>query len=142
MLQQFSVQDLQAALADAQAQTPPDTIAAGCYQALITVLQNPIANPLPSSPGLFQLLQKARDFKNAVANLQSNNGPLTPVATGCAPLVMDAQNTLIQLGIMTGAVVGAGGLLPIPLGSNEPAGSWLAYQQARDRLVTAAAASQ
>jgi hypothetical protein len=55
---------------------------------------------------------------------------------------MDAQNTLIQLGIMTGAVIGTGGLLPIPLGSNEPAGSWLAYQQARDRLVTAAAASQ
>jgi hypothetical protein len=140
VLQQFSLADLQAALTDAQGQTPADTIAANCYQALIAVLGNPIANPLPAGPGVFQLLQKGRDLKNAIANLQSNSGPLTPLATGCAPLILDGQATLIQLGILSGAVIGGGmlGIPPIlPLGSAEP-GSWLAYQQARDRWLVAA----
>ena len=34
-LQTFTVTDLQNALADAQAQTPPDVVAAQCYTALI-----------------------------------------------------------------------------------------------------------
>jgi hypothetical protein len=139
VLQQFSAQDLQAALADAQAQTPPDTIAANCYQALINVLQNPIANPLPQGPGLFQLLQKGRDLKNGIASLQANNGPLTPLAIGCAPLILDGQNTLIQLGILSGAVVGAGLFGIPPLGSLEQPPSWLAYQQVRDRLIALSA---
>jgi hypothetical protein len=142
VLQQFSVTDLQAALADANAQTPPDTTAANCYQALITVIQNPVANPLPAGPGLFQLLQKARDAKNWISQLQANNGPLSAVNAGCAPLILDGQNTLIQLGILSGAVIGTGGLIPLipPLGSNEAPGSWLAFQQARDKWMTAAAA--
>jgi hypothetical protein len=134
VLQSFALNDLQAALADAQAQTPPDAIAATCYQTLITIVQSPVANPLPAGPGAFQLLQKARDLKNMVANLQSNNGPLASLSTGCAPLVLDVQTTLIRLGILTGAVIGAGSIglpLPIPLGSNEPH-TWLTYQQARD----------
>jgi hypothetical protein len=138
VLQAFSLTDLQAALADAQGQTPPDAIAASCYQALITVIGNPIANPLPSGPGLFQLLQKGRDLKTAIANLQTSNGPLAPLQIGCAPLILDAQNTLIQLGILSGAVVGGGmlGIPPIlPLGRNDEAPNFLAYQQARDRWL-------
>jgi hypothetical protein len=145
VLQAFSVSDLQAALADAQAQTPPDTTAANCYQALITVIQNPVANPLPAGPGLFQLLQKARDAKNWISQLQANNGPLSAVNAGCAPLILDAQNTLIQLGILSGAVVGGGmlGIPPIlPLGQNDGPPNFLAYQQARDRWATAAAADE
>src|SRR5258708_29815647 len=51
VLQKFTLDDLQAALADAQAQNPPDTIAANCYQALVTVVQSPATNPPPSGPG-------------------------------------------------------------------------------------------
>lgn len=108
VLQAFTVSDLQAALADAQAQTPPDTISIQCYQALIPLVQSNIANPLPTSAGGFQLLQKARDAKSALANIQSPTGPLAQLNIACAPLVLDVQNTLIQLGIVGGAVAVAG----------------------------------
>ena len=112
VLQKFTLDDLQAALADAQAQNPPDTIAANCYTELITVVQSPAINPLPSGPGAFQLFQKARDLKNLVAAMQSNNGPLQALNIACAPLVIDVQTTLIRLGVIGGAVAATGGLLP------------------------------
>jgi len=123
VIQKFTVDDLTAALADANAQTPPDAAAAQCYTALIPVVQSNIANPFPTGLGGFQLLQKARDAKAVVANLQSPTGPLAALNMACAPLVLDVQNTLIQLGILGGAVAVAGpaaGLtlpiaLPIPL---------------------------
>lgn len=125
VIQTFTVNDLQAALADAQAQTPPDTTAANCYQALIPIVQSSVANPLPAGPGAFQAIQKIRDAKALLANLQSPTGPLAALNTACAPLILDAQNTLIQLGVTTGAVaatVATGGAsslvlpfkLPIP----------------------------
>jgi hypothetical protein len=119
VLQTFTVSDLQAALADAQAQTPPDTVSAACYSALIPVVQSNLQNPLPSSLGAFQALQKARDLQNTIANLQSNNGPLTPLVTACAPLILSVQNVLVGLGIKAGAIAGTavtGGVaLPITL---------------------------
>jgi hypothetical protein len=136
VIQQFTLTDLQAALADAQGQTPPDTIAATCYQALITLVGNPVANPLPSGPGAFQLFQKGRDIKNMIANLQAQNGPLSALNVACAPLIVDLNTTLIRLGIMGGAVAGGAVIGLPPLGSAAP-GSWLAYQKARDRMVTA-----
>jgi hypothetical protein len=105
LLQQFTTSDLQAALADANAQTPPDAAAAACYTALLAVVNSNIANPLPSGPGLFQALQKARDAKAILASMQSPTGPLSALNTACAPLVLDAQNTLVALGVTTGAVV-------------------------------------
>jgi hypothetical protein len=110
VIQQFTLTDLQAALADAQAQNPPDTVAATCYQALITLVGSPATNPLPAGPGAFQLFQKARDLKNLVAAMQSPNGPLTGLNVACAPLIMDSQTTLIKLGVIGGAV--AGSLVP------------------------------
>lgn len=104
LLQKFTVSDLQAALTDAQGQTPPDTTAASCYQALIPIVQSNVANPLPAGPGVFQAVQKIRDAKAMLANLQSPTGPLAALNTACAPLILDAQNTLLQLGITTGAV--------------------------------------
>lgn len=115
VLQQFTLSDLQAALADAQGQTPPDTLAANCYTQLITIVQSPAASPLPAGPGAFQLFQKARDLKNLVASIQANQGPMQQLQIACAPLVLDAQNTLIQLGIIGGGVAATGGLLPIPI---------------------------
>ncbi len=110
LIKNFAVSDLQAALADANAQTPPDTSAAACYTALIAVVQSNVANPLPAGPGLFQALQKARDAKALIANLQSPTGPLSSLNTACAPLVMDANATLLALGVTTGLVVGTGGI--------------------------------
>jgi hypothetical protein len=60
--------------------------------------------------------QKARDAKTMLAELQAPNGPLSSLNIACAPLVMSVQNTLIQLGIISGAVVGvtASGGLALP----------------------------
>lgn len=113
LLQTFTVNDLDAALADAQGQTPPDTTAANCYQALLPIVQSNVVNPLPAGPGAFQAIQKIRDAKALLANLQSPTGPLAALNTACAPLILDAQTTLLQLGITTGAVaatVSTGGL--------------------------------
>lgn len=104
LLQQFTVGDLEAALADANAQTPPDTAAAACYKALLAVVQSNVADPLPAGPGIFQALQKSRDAKALIANLQSPNGPLASLNASCAPLVLDAQNTLLTLGVSVGLV--------------------------------------
>ena len=104
LLQQFTVSDLQAALADAQAQNPPDAVSIACYSALIPLVQSGVANPLPAGPGLFQALQKARDAKALIANLNSPTGPLAALNTACAPLILDAQNTLLGLGISVGLV--------------------------------------
>jgi hypothetical protein len=104
LLQSFTVSDLQAALADANAQTPPDAAAAACYTALLAVVQSNVANPVPAGPGLFQALQKARDAKALIANLQSPTGPLAALNNSCAPLLLDAQNTLLGLGVSVGLV--------------------------------------
>jgi len=109
LIKTFTVADLQAALADAKAQTPPDTAAANCYAALLTVVQSNVANPLPAGPGIFQALQKARDAKAVLANLQSPTGPLAGLNTACAPLVIDAQNTLLMLGVNVGLVANPAG---------------------------------
>ena len=110
LLQKFSVDDLNAALADAQAQTPPDSTAVNCYTALIPIVQSNVANPLPAGPGVFQLAQKVRDFKALTANLQSPTGPLASLNQACAAWVLDGVNTFIGLGAQVGLVAGTGGL--------------------------------
>lgn len=120
VIQQFTAADLNNALTDANAQNPPDTVAAACYTALLTVVNSPINNPLPSSPGAFLLFQKGRDLQALLANLQSPTGPLASVNTACAPLILSAQNTLIQLGIINGgiaavAATGGAALTAFPL---------------------------
>lgn len=114
VIQTFTENDLQAALADAQANN--DTVSAPCYQALLTLAKTNIANPFPTGFGAFQALQKARDAKALLASIQSQNGPLTNLNVACAPLILDAQTTLVQLGILTGGVVavGASGGLALP----------------------------
>ena len=109
MLQQFSAADLTAALADANAQTPPDQTSAQCYTALLALVNSPVNSPLPAGPGAFQLLQKARDMKQFLATLQSPNGPLSQLNLACAPLVMDVNSTLLALGVSTGIVAATGG---------------------------------
>jgi hypothetical protein len=110
LLQQFSAADLTAALADANAQTPPDTTSAQCYTALLSLVNSPINSPLPAGPGAFQLLQKGRDLQAFLSNLQSPSGPLSQLNIACAPLEMSVNATLLALGVSTGLVVGTGGL--------------------------------
>lgn len=118
LIKNFTISDLQAALSDANAQTPPDTAAAACYSALLSVVQSNVASPLPAGPGLFQALQKARDAKALIANLQSPTGPLSALNTACAPLVLDAQSTLLGLGVGVGLVASpvapAAGIAGVP----------------------------
>jgi hypothetical protein len=118
LIKNFTISDLQAALNDANAQSPPDAAAAACYAALLTVVESNVASPLPAGPGLFQALQKARDAKALIANLQSPTGPLSALNTACAPLVLDAQSTLLGLGVGVGLVVSpvapAAGIAGVP----------------------------
>lgn len=106
LLQSFTVSDLQAAIALANAQTPPDTIAAACYQALLTMVQNINGPSIPSGGqvGAFYAFQQARDAKAFALNILSPNGPATALNNACAPLVVDAQNTLLMMGVAVGAV--------------------------------------
>jgi hypothetical protein len=104
VVRQFTIADLQAALADAQAQTPPDIVAVNCYTALIPFVQSQTQNPLPAGAGVFQALQKARDAKAYLANIQSPTGPLASLNIACAPLVLDVQNTLVTLGVSVGVI--------------------------------------
>jgi hypothetical protein len=121
LIQSFTVADLQAALADAQGQTPPDTISASCYSALIPIVQSNVISPLPAGLGGFQALQKARDLQAFAASLSAPNGPLAPLVTACAPLILSVQNVLVGLGLKAGIVAGVattGGVtLPIALPS-------------------------
>jgi hypothetical protein len=120
LLKQFSVNDLNAALADANAQTPPDTTSAQCYTALLALVNNPnntLSQLLTPPQGIFSALQKARDTQALITNLNASNGPLSALNLACAPLVLSTQNTLIQLGLLTGAVTGvtaASGGLALP----------------------------
>lgn len=108
VLQQLSVTDLQAALADAQANNDATTIP--CWTALLAGVQaqQAAAPALPS--GVFSAIQKARDLKIQAANLLAPNGPLANLNVACAPLLMDANSTLAAFGIATGVVVGTGGI--------------------------------
>lgn len=112
LLQQFSTDDVNAALKLAQAQNPPDQAAINCYQAILPVLQSIQAPTTPTTPiGAFTALQMARDAKATALNLLSPTGPLQGIANACAPLVLDAQNTLIGLGVSVGLVANpVGGL--------------------------------
>lgn len=94
-LRQFTIDDLNAALADAQANN--DLIAAGCWQALIPLVQNNAANPLPSKPGAALAFQKARNFKRKV-----QAGIPEAVTAACAPLILDAQQTILGIGAAVG----------------------------------------
>jgi hypothetical protein len=105
VLRTFTVNDLQAALDDANAQVPPDTIAATCYAALIPLV-SAAQSPLPGKLGVFLALQKTRDVVNKVSQVQANIGPIADAKNKCAAVVLDTQNFLLRLG-----VIGAGAII-------------------------------
>mgnify|MGYP001591743830 CR=1 FL=1 len=97
-LQTFTKADL--AQASAIATAGGDTIAAACYDALnkhIGAIQE-----RPAIKGVFSLYETAR---LGIAKIRG--GVPQDVHVACAPIVLDAQHTLIRLGL-----IGSG--LPIP----------------------------
>ncbi len=100
-LRSFTVDDLTAAKADADAQNPPDVTASRCYEALFPVVSQAAGDPLPKSLGAFQAFQKARDLANAGDRIRAG---LTggPINDACAPLVLSARNTVLMLAASVG----------------------------------------
>jgi len=115
-IQTWTVQDLQAALADATAHG--DTVAMTCYPALITLVQNATTTgALPSAmpQGGFSAFQATRDLANAA---QGVPGTLKGLNVPCGPMALDAEETLMQLALQIGgpaAVAVIAPKLPIPL---------------------------
>jgi hypothetical protein len=117
------ITDIQAADADAgtivvpanPAANPPldaqvrDPIAHACYPALIKFLQStPTFQPASGKLVGFQLFQRKRDF---VAQLKA--GLPTYLKLGCAPLLGDEINTLIQAMAMIGVKIAPAGIAAI-----------------------------
>lgn len=94
-LQQVTVEDLDAATADAVAHN--DVLAAACYP----VLKKYVAQGLPGQAkvkGAFEAFQRARDGVN-----QFQAGVPTDLRMGCAPLLMDVQQMAMRIAAIAGA---------------------------------------
>lgn len=110
----FKVADLQAAEKMALAQTPPDTTAARCYEALIPFVQQ-VSTKLtaPSQiAGGFSAFQAARNGSTLVK--EGLAGTLIPpeINDACAPLVLDAAATLLMLEARAGLVAASFAVVP------------------------------
>lgn len=104
-LQKFTVADLQAADADAKAHG--DTIASTCYEALIPAVQSQTANlPAALPAGLFTAFQEGRDGIDAIEDVPAG---LKGLNVACGPLVLDAEQTVVALGLKV-----APAALPLP----------------------------
>jgi hypothetical protein len=97
-----------------QATVQKHPVASTCYEALIPLVQNqPPLLPGGLPKGAVSTFQAARDIANGV---QSGPSVLKGLNVPCAPLVLDAENTLIQFGLRIGGAAGiAVGLPPLPV---------------------------
>jgi hypothetical protein len=111
-LQTFTIEDLQAALADAKALKPPDDRHAQCWQALIDFLQNvKLVNAvLPKSPGAAQALQKWFNTQGGTKSLLPDS-----VVQACALTMSDLRVDAAKLAVMLGVGVASPIHLPIPI---------------------------
>lgn len=91
-VKQFTIDDLTAAAADAEAQTPPDP-AGECWRVLIPMVQAQ-QSLLPKGLGLAQAIQKARDIQR-----QTQAGVPDQIKAKCAIILWDAEGALLKLGI-------------------------------------------
>ncbi len=96
-LDQIIIDDLVAANEDAKAHQ--DMMASTCYEALIPVVQQrqAVRGASGGKIGAFVLFQHARDVRRAVSAGIPDN-----ISSACAPLVLDAERTLLMLGGMVG----------------------------------------
>jgi hypothetical protein len=109
LLDQLAITDLQNALADANAQTPPDTAAANCYTALLALKASPAFSAPPAGSGVFYGIQKGRDLEAQIATLASPNGPLAQLNNACAAWTQSNLQTLIAIGGAVGLVANPAG---------------------------------
>jgi hypothetical protein len=110
-LQTFTVDDLKAALADANAQTPPDTRHGQCWEAAIPVVENfqlQLKQGLPAGPGLAQLMQKTFNLKSSKSQIPD------ALVQACALTLADLNLTLAQFAGMIGVHAITLPKLPIP----------------------------
>jgi hypothetical protein len=98
-VQQFTVTDLQTAIADAT--TRNDTRHLPCWQALLPISQSlgtTTGLHLPQAPGLATLAQTFFDDKGQI----NNAAWLDPIATACALTGLDLRMSLAQLMALVG----------------------------------------
>lgn len=101
----FAVTDIQAALDDATENN--DTAAIACWSAMLPIVSKANNTLLPSVPGFFSGIQKARDVVRSVAQVKAGIGPLADLKDKCASIVIDTNTFLLKLGIIGGgAAVG------------------------------------
>ncbi len=94
-LQQVTLEDLQAASKRAAAGN--DKIGQMCYDALATYLSNKQPGDVGVA-GVFDAFEKAR---LGISTIQA--GIPDELRIGCAPLVQDARNMVLRLGIIAGS---------------------------------------
>lgn len=78
-LGKYTAADVDAALADAQAQTPPDGVAIACWTTVKAAL--PVLNT-PAGAGAAVALQKARDVQAVAPQVARNCAGIIPFAGG------------------------------------------------------------
>jgi hypothetical protein len=100
--QQFTADDLTAALADANAHQ--DQAASNCYSTLLQILPQLKPPTAPAVKGVFTLLQIKRDL--LASGGAGANALLKTVNLGCAALVNDEIGTAVKVG-----AIGAGAVL-------------------------------
>jgi hypothetical protein len=87
-------------LADANAQTPPDTRHAQCWQAAIDFVQNfKPEDKLPQRPGLAQLMQKTFELNAAKSQIPDS------LVQACALTMADLNLTVAQFARVLGVGV-------------------------------------
>jgi hypothetical protein len=129
-LRQFSYNDVNNALQDANSQNPPNQTAAQCWAFLLTLLPAPAAAPtvapttktppatpaatlptpaslLPAVPGVASAIQKALDDEQLLLMWLSPNGGLAQLNLACAPLVNMLNAKLLVGGAGTAAIAAA-----------------------------------
>lgn len=112
-LRNFTVADLQAASADAHAQTPPDQTAYQCYDFLSANLPTLPSFTPGAKVGAVLAFQKIRDLASGTT---SQNGFLKQLNLACAPLVIDTQTTVNKLILLGAGGAATGGTLSPLLG--------------------------
>jgi len=106
-LRQFSATDLQAALDDANAQTPPNITSIPCWTFLLGIVKaspSSASSLVPGTSGVASAIQKALDDQLLLANWLTPNGTLDQLNVACAPLINKINATFIAGGT---ALVGA-----------------------------------
>jgi hypothetical protein len=118
VLSTIAIPDLQAAAANAQAQTPPDVTAANCWNGLIPIaqqIQSQLPNPNGTNPiGIAMTIQLARDLINA-----PTSPVLKQVNLACAALYVDMKVGVLNFATSAASLFAAGAVIspikPLPI---------------------------